>query len=122
MGRVGRACGLFSAEGLPSGPVWSGFAAAVSASASAGAGAAAFSSAVCASPPSAGGSDLARSSGIRRMSDSRWWCSSRSFRVRRASTLVVFRAALANSPAARVCSLMATVEFAAWVASAAARA
>lgn len=51
------------------------------------------------------------------ISDSFWWCCSRSRRVRRASMLEVAFAALENSPAARVCSLTATVEFAVWAAS-----
>jgi hypothetical protein len=49
------------------------------------------------------------SDGNLRSSESRWWWLSRSLRVRRASWLPVWSAALANSPAARVCSLMATV-------------
>ncbi len=55
-------------------------------------------------------------------SDRRLWCASSSLRVRRASMLLVEREALANSPAAWVCSLMATVVSAVWVAIAAARA
>lgn len=53
-------------------------------------------------------------------SESFWWCCSRSLRVLKASILDVTFAALENSPAARVCSLMATVELAVWVASEAA--
>ncbi len=55
-------------------------------------------------------------------SESRLWWSSSSFKVRRASILVVSLAALENSPAARVCSLMATVVSEVWVATEAARA
>ena len=62
------------------------------------------------------------SAGYRSSSDSRWWCCSRSLNVLKASALPVPDAALANSPAARACSLMATVESALCVAIEAARA
>jgi hypothetical protein len=55
-------------------------------------------------------------------SDSRLWCCSSSLNVRNASWLVVLLEALANSPAAWACSLMATVVSAVCVAMAAARA
>jgi hypothetical protein len=61
-------------------------------------------------PPSACSGGSSRSSARRR------WCSSSSRRVRRASRLEVCLAALANSPAARTCSLTATVVLEAWVA------
>lgn len=60
--------------------------------------------------------------GKRRISDIRWCCSSRSRNVLRASALPVPAAAFANSPAARACSLMATVVSPLWVAMEAARA
>jgi hypothetical protein len=52
----------------------------------------------------------------------RRWCASRSRNVRNASALPVPVAALANSPAARVCSFIATVVSALWAATTAARA
>lgn len=65
---------------------------------------------------------LLGSKGCLRSSESRRWCCSSRANVRRASMLVVLLAALENSPAARVCSLMATVVSADWVAIEAARA
>jgi hypothetical protein len=49
------------------------------------------------------------SDGDRSNSDSLWWCCSRSRSVLKASALPVPDAALENSPAARACSLIATV-------------
>jgi len=65
---------------------------------------------------------LVGSEGSLSSSDRRRWCCSSRARVRRASGLVVAREALENSPAARACSLMATVELAVLVATEAARA
>jgi hypothetical protein len=62
------------------------------------------------------------SAGYRRSSEMRRWCASRSRNVRNASALPVPVAALANSPAARVCSFIATVVSALWAATTAARA
>jgi len=68
--------------------------------------------------PTAGGF----SDGYRSNSESLWWCCSNNFKVLKASALPVPEAALANSPAARACSLIATVVSALCVATEAARA
>lgn len=62
------------------------------------------------------------SEGKRSSSESLWWCCSKSLKVLKASALPVSVAALANSPAASVCSLIATVVSELCVATDAARA
>lgn len=81
-----------------------------------------FSSVVESASVSASVDCAAFSAGNLSSSESRRWCSSRSFSVRRASMQVVFWAAFENSPAARVCWAIATVVSAAFVAFEAARA
>jgi len=62
------------------------------------------------------------SAGSFRSSESFWWCCSKSLSVLKASSLHVPTAAFANSPAAKACSLIATVVSDVWVAFEAARA